>query len=104
MLEIPIAGGQVGPTFACIIGEQFQDIKAGDRFWYERNDYCSGFTKGNEIHVTPVGEQVVRTPIPTPEKHTKLPNQHSMLGNHWPTFSGIWILSPSSTQNNKNKI
>ena len=52
MLEIPIAGGQVGPTFACIIGEQFQDVKVGDRFWYERNDYCSGFTKGNEIHIT----------------------------------------------------
>ena len=29
--EIPVAGGIVGPTVACILGQQFQNLMVGDR-------------------------------------------------------------------------
>jgi hypothetical protein len=39
-------GGIVGPTFACLISEQFSNIKQGDRFWYENPYLPSSFTIG----------------------------------------------------------
>ncbi|XP_035666021.1 peroxidasin homolog [Branchiostoma floridae] len=35
LAEESVPGGIVGPTFACLIGMQFQDIRKGDRFWFE---------------------------------------------------------------------
>ena len=46
MTERVVEGGIVGPTFACLIGEQFEALKKGDRFWYERPDSITGFTRG----------------------------------------------------------
>ena len=43
--ERPVLGGLVGPTFACILGRQFQDIRRADRYWYE-NDGPLAFTPG----------------------------------------------------------
>ena len=36
LAENPVGGGQVGPTFGCIIGKQFEAIRKGDRFFYSQ--------------------------------------------------------------------
>ncbi|XP_060078602.1 myeloperoxidase-like [Ylistrum balloti] len=43
--ERHLKGASVGPTFACIIGYQFRELKVGDRFWYERAHPITGFTE-----------------------------------------------------------
>ncbi|XP_055342135.1 uncharacterized protein LOC129590786 [Paramacrobiotus metropolitanus] len=43
-VELPVTGGLVGPTFACIIGEQFLRLRKCDRFWYENSDTTVRFT------------------------------------------------------------
>ena len=40
MAEKPVVGGIVGPTFACVLGQQFLNLRKGDRFWCE-----NAFTK-----------------------------------------------------------
>ena len=44
--ERPIPGSMVGPTFSCLIGLTFKELRYGDRFWYENSGYPSAFTPG----------------------------------------------------------
>lgn len=45
VMETPLPGTKIGPTFACIMGAQFQRLKRGDRFWYENNG-VGNFSEG----------------------------------------------------------
>ncbi|XP_018495360.1 peroxidase [Galendromus occidentalis] len=39
-----IEGGMIGPTFACVVGRQFQNLRRGDRYWFENPNFPSSFT------------------------------------------------------------
>ncbi|XP_064485396.1 chorion peroxidase-like [Ornithodoros turicata] len=43
--ERSVAGGVVGPTFACILAHQFKKLKFGDRFYYQHASQAGSFTK-----------------------------------------------------------
>ncbi|CAF1476604.1 unnamed protein product [Adineta steineri] len=49
--ERSVSGGIVGPTFACIIGDEFKNLRRGDRFFYETQNPNIRFTSDqlNEI-------------------------------------------------------
>lgn len=52
--ETPLMGGVIGPTFACIIGEQFQKLRHCDRFWYETDDSLVRFTETQLMEIRKV--------------------------------------------------
>ncbi|XP_059511359.1 eosinophil peroxidase-like [Stegostoma tigrinum] len=37
-----VKGGRVGPLFACLIGQQFKNLRDGDRFWWENAEVFPG--------------------------------------------------------------
>ena len=45
LAERPLSGAAIGPTFGCLLGQQFQILKKGDRFWYENSIPPSALSK-----------------------------------------------------------
>lgn len=48
-LEKIIPGTLSGPTFLCVLTEQFYRTRAGDRFWFENGHAEIGFTLGKSF-------------------------------------------------------
>ncbi|XP_016960961.2 uncharacterized protein LOC108031765 [Drosophila biarmipes] len=61
--ERPVVGGLVGPTFACIIAQQFSNARRGDRFWYENGGFESSFTPAqlHSLRRTSLAQVLCRT-------------------------------------------
>jgi len=45
-LESHVQGALAGPTFLCILTEQFYRTRVGDHFFYENGNPVTGFTPG----------------------------------------------------------
>ncbi|XP_030762974.1 peroxidasin homolog isoform X2 [Sitophilus oryzae] len=63
LAERPLKGAVTGPTFACIIAQQFSVLRKGDRFWYENGDMESSFTidQLNEIRKVSLAQVLCQT-------------------------------------------
>ena len=61
LAETPLHGGLVGPTFACVIGIQFRNLRKCDRFWYESGNPLIRFTESQLAEVRKITLAKVRS-------------------------------------------
>ena len=46
LAEVTKGDGLVGPTFTCLIADQFERLQLGDKYWYETPDEPGSFNEG----------------------------------------------------------
>lgn len=46
LAEQAVPGALLGPTFSCILAQQFSSLKKGDRFWFENRGQPKPFSQG----------------------------------------------------------
>ncbi|PAV59662.1 hypothetical protein WR25_21255 [Diploscapter pachys] len=86
MSEKPIQGALVGPTIACVIGEQMQRLKKCDRFYYENNKEFTRFTQDQLAEIRKVALSSVICKNSEYSKHIQpnafiLPDEFRTLGD-----------------------
>ncbi|KAL5282982.1 hypothetical protein ACFFRR_005769 [Megaselia abdita] len=92
--ERNIEKGIVGPTFACIIAQQFSNLRKGDRFWYENANLPNSFTLSQLNSIRRVSfSQILCRSIGggTLQPHIFLP--HDVKGNER-VLCGLGALAP----------
>ncbi|CAI9727684.1 chorion peroxidase-like isoform X3 [Octopus vulgaris] len=76
LTEIPVKGGIVGPTYACIMAKQFHALKFGDRYWYEEEKVFSE-DQLYQIQLTNMHKVLMRT-----TKLSKVPKSAFHVNSH----------------------
>ncbi len=61
MSELPSPGALVGPTLACLIGEQFERLRKCDRFWYENDNVFESLSQLDAIRKVTMAVVVCKT-------------------------------------------
>ena len=59
LMERPADDALLGPTFQCLVGDQFKRLKFGDRFWFEEGGQLNSFTEGKASRATATTRDVV---------------------------------------------
>ncbi|KAH8878044.1 Peroxidasin [Schistosoma japonicum] len=70
ILEDLLPDARVGPTFACIIAEQFRKLRSGDRFWYEAPGV---FSSAQLAEIKRTGSSLSRIICENSDNITKVP-------------------------------
>ncbi|KAA3681541.1 peroxidase [Paragonimus westermani] len=70
VLEDLLPEARVGPTFACIIVDQFKRLRSGDRFWYEARGV---FTSAQLAEIRRAGSSLSRVICETADNITEVP-------------------------------
>ena len=81
--ERSVEGGLVGPTFGCIIANQFEKLRKCDRFWYETAGQNLHATMGqNMSYATPIENMYHENPGQNTNKTQKQIMYHEALGQN----------------------
>ena len=100
LAETPLHGGLVGPTFACIIGIQFRNLRKCDRFWYENSNPLIRFTEAQLAEVRKMTlskilcdncDQVLTLCLSTFLPWISISKWDFLKGTHW--FKGLLVES-----------